>query len=856
MRFLVVLMLFLPFCTNLRGETQNDSCHTSLPFCGSDQYTFPAGVNTGNAQSGPYYDCLNTQPNPAWYYMQVGDPGDIIIFMFSTPLRDIDFCCWGPFSSPAGACSGGLTADKIVDCSYSGNPTETCTINDAQSGEFYILLITNFSNQTCNITFSQTNYGQPGAGTTNCDIVIECSVVSLSANPTSCSSSSNTFNLPGTVEFSNQPPTGTLVITDLTANPQISQTFNAPFTSPTPFMLLNIPCDGLQHHLQAAFSDSTNCTLIKTYNAPNPICPTATIYGGGTICYDPGITVSVNIALTGASPWDFTYAIDGVSQTPVTNYSGASPYIINTNTSGTYTLISVSNAACSGSVSGSATVIVNQLPTVTLNPFPPTCENTLPFALSGGSPAGGIYSGSGVSSGMFDPAIAGAGNKPIVYTYTDANSCTNSDTSTLLVNANPTLVISPNSITHCSGDTLKIFLESNLPDSTFFWTAVASSSDISGYSDGNGDTIVHILTNSGYLEETVQYTITSHAANCSSDPQIITITVFPVPDLKTTPLFQEVCSGQATNITLASNVPGTSFTWTCSQISGHITGYMNNPGPGVSQINQTLLLAGYVEDSVVYHLTPQANGCAGNIWTYTVTVFPIPDVFFVPNGETVCDKQCSALSIQSHVAGTSFLWTATPSSGNLSGYSNGSGDLIAQTISNAGATIETVTYQVTPTANGCPPGTTMPVILTVNPRPAVTNPTTSSSQCNNATTAISLLADVTGSTFAWRAFGSSADVSGYSNGSGATIAQPLINSGFFPQTVTYRVAATANSCTGDSTNFVVTVFPVADVIFTPPGLTLCSGQVTDLSLHSDVANTTFTWTATGSSIAVTGYTKC
>jgi len=70
------------------------------------------------------------------------------------------------------------------------------------------------------------------------------------------------------------------------------------------------------------------------------------------------------------------------------------------------------------------------------------------------------------------------------------------------------------------------------------------------------------------------------------------------------------------------------------------------------------------------------------------------------------------------------------------------------------------------------------------------------------------------------------------------------------------VAATANSCTGDSTNFVVTVFPVADVIFTPPGLTLCSGQVTDLSLHSDVANTTFTWTATGSSIAVTGYTKC
>jgi len=345
MRYLVILIVvFFPWCT-LLAETENDSCQTAAPFCGSDAYTFPAGVNTGNAQLGPDYNCLATQPNPAWYYMQVGNSGNIIIYMFSTPAEDIDFCCWGPFSSPTGACEGELTAINVVDCSYSPNAFETCTITNAQSGEFYILLITNFSNNLCNITFQQNNIGEPNAGTTNCNIVTECSIVSVTANPSSCNESTNTYDLSGSVEFSNPPPTGTLTISDLNASPQISQTFNAPFISPTSFNLVNISCDGIQHNLMASFSDSAACTLTVEYTAPDPICPTAQISGGGTICATPSASVTVSITLTGIPPWDFIYAIDGVSQLPVTNYPGPSPYLIITSTAGLYTMVSVSTAA-------------------------------------------------------------------------------------------------------------------------------------------------------------------------------------------------------------------------------------------------------------------------------------------------------------------------------------------------------------------------------------------------------------------------------------------------------------------------------------------------------------------------------
>ena len=149
---------------------QNNTCANAEPFCTDNgMYEFPAGVNAGSGQSGPDYDCLYSTPNPAWYYMRILNPGGMTIHMFSTPSEDIDFCCWGPFSSITNPspCSS-LTEDKVVSCSYSINATENCVIpSTAQTGDYFILIITNYSNDPCNISFSKTN----GNGTTDCGIM-------------------------------------------------------------------------------------------------------------------------------------------------------------------------------------------------------------------------------------------------------------------------------------------------------------------------------------------------------------------------------------------------------------------------------------------------------------------------------------------------------------------------------------------------------------------------------------------------------------------------------------------------------------------------------------------------------------
>ena len=148
---------------------ENNTCAGADPFCTDNgMYEFPAGVDAGSGESGPDYDCLYTQPNPAWYYMRIGNPGAMDIYMYSTPQVDIDFCCWGPFDDPSTPCPYGLTENKVVSCSYSTAANEHCMIPaSAQTGEYYILVITNYSNDPCNINFSAVG----GAGSTDCGIL-------------------------------------------------------------------------------------------------------------------------------------------------------------------------------------------------------------------------------------------------------------------------------------------------------------------------------------------------------------------------------------------------------------------------------------------------------------------------------------------------------------------------------------------------------------------------------------------------------------------------------------------------------------------------------------------------------------
>ncbi len=404
------------------GETDSQAlCEDAGVFCGSNQYSFAGSVNAPAAQPGAAYGCLGNQPNPTWYFMQIGNPGPITIQMSSSPSYDIDFICWGPFDSPTGACVAGLTASTIIDCGYSTASTEICNIPSPVPGKFYILLITNYQNKPCEITFSQT----AGTGSTNCNIVINCALLSITRTVSACNPTTNTYSVSGNMEFTNPPTNGVLTISnDLGA----SQTFSPPFNSPQTYSLNGLACDGLGHTITAVFSSKPACTLTQTYTAPIQASPTAVISGGGDAC-GTASPVPVYVNITGSvAPYTFNYAINSIAQPTVSNYSGPFPYVINATQAGTYTLLDVTSPVIAGSVSGSATVGFLTLPVIDLGPTIYICPGTS-TTLDAGTGFNKYLWSTGASTQTISVSTAGTYST----TVTNADGCTADDSVEVII---------------------------------------------------------------------------------------------------------------------------------------------------------------------------------------------------------------------------------------------------------------------------------------------------------------------------------------------------------------------------------------------------------------------------------------
>jgi len=149
--------------------------------------------------------------------------------------------------------------------------------------------------------------------------------------------------------------------------------------------------------------------------------PTVTQTAFSALCIDNGA-----ITLSGGLPAGGTYSGSGVvagSFDP--SISGPGTHSI--------TYYYIDGNGCDGSAV--ETIDVNDLPVVTQSAFANVCLAEAAFALSGGTPAGGTYSGTGVSGGMFDPGIAGLGTHFITYMFTDSIGCTSQSTQSILVDA-------------------------------------------------------------------------------------------------------------------------------------------------------------------------------------------------------------------------------------------------------------------------------------------------------------------------------------------------------------------------------------------------------------------------------------
>jgi subtilisin-like proprotein convertase family protein len=192
---------------------------------------------------------------------------------------------------------------------------------------------------------------------------------------------------------------------------------------------------------------SGNGTLIWTgVNSGNasvtlPFTISGISAGSYSIQFDNGcasnqLTVVVNGETLPAAP---TVVVDNKCGYSTLTATGSNLQWSTTETASTITVTTPGTVFVSQTVGGCTSALTSVspapllIPTASFSELADVCINDAPFALSGGSPAGGVYSGTGVSGGNFDPALAGYGTFTIIYTYEDVNGCSDAATQTITV---------------------------------------------------------------------------------------------------------------------------------------------------------------------------------------------------------------------------------------------------------------------------------------------------------------------------------------------------------------------------------------------------------------------------------------
>ncbi len=306
---------------------------------------------------------------------------------------------------------------------------------------------------------------------------------------------------------------------------------------------------GGAHPITYTYTDGNGCAASRTRTIIVDTIETATFMAVQTFCSnDPSYT------LTEGQPSGGIYQGAGVSN-GIFNPAIAGP--------GTFTIDYIISNQC-GSDTAQQTVTVNPAPTVTLGAFTSVCEGSGSVALSGGLPAGGTYSGVGVSGTQFDPTVSGVGTFKIYYDYTDGIGCSSRDSSTITVDPLPVVSLS-NDTAICDGSTVSLTAAGG---TTYLWSTSATTSSIS----------VTPTTTTKY------YVTVTGSGNCSSIDSV-TVTVSPIPSLSVSSNVS-ICLGDTVQLSATSST--NNYLWSTNETTSSITVSPLNTTQYIVQTNSGL----------------------------------------------------------------------------------------------------------------------------------------------------------------------------------------------------------------------------------------------------------------------------
>jgi hypothetical protein len=431
------------------------------------------------------------------------------------------------------------------------------------------------------------------------------------------------------------------------------------------------------------------------------------------------------------------------------------------------------------------TVTVNSKPIPTANSNTPVCVGqTLNLTSSGGT----SYSWSGpnsFSSAIQNPTISSvttAAGGVYTVTVTNANGCSATATTSVVINTLPTPTANSNTPA-CVGQTLNL---TSSGGTSYSWAGPNSFSSAT-----QNPTISNVTTAAAGI-----YTVTVTNANgCSATATTsVVINTLPTPTANSnTP----VCVGQTLNLTSSG---GTSYSW-----SGPNSFTSTSQNPNISSV--TTAAAG------VYTVTvTNSNGCSATA-TISVVINALPTPTANSNTPVCVGKTLNLTSS----GGTSYSWSGPNSFTSTSQNPN------ISSVTTAAAGVYTVTVT---NANGCSATATTSVVINALPTPtANSNTPVCVGQTLNLTSS-------GGTSYSWSG----------PNSFSSAIQNPTISSVTTAAGGVYTVTVTnANGCSATATtSVVINALPTPTANSNTP---VCVGQTLNLTSSG---GTSYSWSGPNS----------
>ncbi len=459
---------------------------------------------------------------------------------------------------------------------------------------------------------------------------------------------------------------------------------------------------------------------------------------------------STTFLLTGGLPEGGTYSGPGVTGTNF-NASIVGP--------GTHTLYYTFTDSTGASATASNTITVFALPVVVFSgTLSDQCVSSTTYTLTGGSPAGGTYSGPGVTGTNFDASIAGVGSHTLVYSITNSYGYVSSSSNSIIVhelpvaNAGPGFPIIPGAYATLSGSA-----SAGTGSYAYAWTPADSL--LPGNSSLAAPTTINL-----YTTNTFSLIVTDLITGCQSIPDsVLVFFIWGGPLVANATVDDnEICVG--TQVTLGATTTGGSGIYTYFWTSTPPGFFSTSPSPSVSP-------------SVTTTYTVAVNdGFVTTTSSVIITVHPLPPVIF----STVLTPQCVSSTVY-------YLSGGSPAGGTYSGPGVTGFWIINPNLLGVG--VHPLAYTYTD-ANGCT--NTAATTLIVNPLPIVTWSVSLNPQYTNATTYPLTGGLPLGGTYT----GPGVSVNNFN----AAIAGPGIH------TLTYSYKD-ANNCSNSVTNSILTLLP-------------------------------------------------